>query len=175
MFHRPPIEQGRETRGIVESAGGTAVRGCQDRRLQVPENARSLSLPQGQETLAGGNEARERLMEIGEYRAGFVESEDSGGKAKGGAVMNLAALPWRREASGFQREAKKWEIAESDDGLEKIPSERGTADAAFSRGFLCAQTVIELQPLVGVEICIAIACQPERFAAKYCFQQAGFF
>ena len=59
VFHGAPIEQWIEATNVVDMRGQATLCSFDYCRLEIPENSSGLGLSERQQTLAGGNEARD--------------------------------------------------------------------------------------------------------------------
>src|SRR5207253_5617980 len=89
MAHRAEIEQRGEATDFVNSLI-VGDHGCDNRRLQSPENLLSARLPERHQALACRDMTGKRLMQVSLDGRRFVEPEHAADEAEGGAVVYLA-------------------------------------------------------------------------------------
>jgi len=149
VTHGGDVDKRSETRHGVDVSRGAGLGGIENRRLQVPQEARGALLAERQQTLACGYKGVDRLLEIDGGGQVFSDAERMAGIAECGGVVRIAA--------GI------FPAFELEEQLEETAAERQARGPAFLGRLARAELLVERDPSRGLRaVCGTAECRFEN-------------
>src|ERR1700756_174234 len=175
VFHGTPVDQRIKATHLVKTRSKAALCCVDHGRLEIPENSSGVGLSERQQTLAGGNEACDGLVQISCHHVFFTKSKRSADQTESGAVLDdVRTVLIRFLNSIFHSASNDREISESADCHEKIPAQGAAARTGLARRLHRAEGKIQKAPAFDRKAFGTIACESKRLAAKNCFRHCRF-